>query len=305
MNTRSYRLRLRGLSEPEGKIRASRLCAVLEAFRSLAERSTRLVFEGAGKGRGPNPSWLKATIDFTVAGLTPGSTALAIEAPCLKDTAHQQLAQGHLWRDPPSPDETAIDLAAYAIEEARSGDSSGERIDGSVLQAILKLGKAGGTYELDTPDEGGARFLLDEESCQQIQELSESVPEPRAWIVSGRLNQIKHSDSSFRLDLTSGNSLAGRLDPKFLDQEALRPLWGNQATVEGMVHFKTNGRPHLIYARQVHARVDGDHVFEELPTLSNLFDPEKEKRAIAFDPKDLAGLWPGDETIEELLDLLD
>lgn len=95
------------------------------------------------------------------------------------------------------------------------------------------------------------------------------------------------------------------LDPKFLDQEALRPHWGNQVTVEGIVHFKTDGKPRLIYARRVIARVDGDHVFKELPTQSKLFDPEKEKRAIAFDPKDLAGLWPGDETIEELLDLLD
>lgn len=95
------------------------------------------------------------------------------------------------------------------------------------------------------------------------------------------------------------------LDSKFLDQETLRPLWGKQATVEGMVHFKTNGSPRLIYARRVHARVDGDHVFEKLPAQSRLFDPEKEKRALAFDPKDLAGLWPGDESIEELLDLLD
>ena len=309
VNTRSYRLRLVGLPEPEGKIKLSRLCTVFEAFRSLAERSTRLMLTGTGKGKDPKPSWLKAAIDFTVAGLSPGSTVFDLEAPCLRDTAGQQLSQVQLWRDSPRPDDTAIDLAAYAIEEIRSGDSSSKRIDGSVLQAILKLGKAGNTkgliYQLDSRDEGGAGFVLDERICQQINEFSESVPEPQAWIVSGRLNEIRHNDSSFRLDLPLGSSLTGKLDSDFLDQEALRPLWGKRATVEGIVQFKGDGRPRLISARRVLPRSDGDDVFEQFPTQRKLLDPAKEQQAIAFDPNDLAGLWPGNESIEELLDLLD
>ena len=103
--------------------------------------------------------------------------------------------------------------------------------------------------------------------------------------------------------------LLGCLDTTQLDTESLRPLWGKQTTVEGMVHFKANGQPRLIQARRISGQLEGDSLFEEMPLLG---EPEPHRpnkarrgRASSFDPMDLAGAWPGDESIEDLMAELD
>ena len=134
-------------------------------------------------------------------------------------------------------------------------------------------------------------------------------PKPRSFIISGRLDEIKHGDGRFRLVVGQGATLFGRIDPTSLDVEALRPLWGKHTTVEGIVHFKVNGLPRLIEARRISGHQIGDNVFEEMPSVevkeSQDLLPVPWKEAKVFDPIQLAGAWPGDEPIEQLLAQLD
>ena len=111
------------------------------------------------------------------------------------------------------------------------------------------------------------------------------------------------------------------MDRSHLDVELLRPLWGKMATVQGIVHFKSNGKPRLIEARRISARAGGDAIFETMPeaetSVGTLADavPEPERsspvsktsgRAMRHvDPMILWGTWPGNEPIEELLAQLD
>ena len=81
-----------------------------------------------------------------------------------------------------------------------------------------------------------------------IQERLNSVRSPRAFIVSGRLDQIEYSSGRFRLMVNQRAPLLGKLVGEPFDVERLRSLWGRSATVEGMVHFKHNGQPRLIEA---------------------------------------------------------
>ena len=62
-----------------------------------------------------------------------------------------------------------------------------------------------------------------------------------------------------------GGSLQGRLGGGSLDVELLRPLWGKRATVQGIVHFKSNGKPRFLEARRISARAEGDKIFETMP----------------------------------------
>ena len=135
------------------------------------------------------------------------------------------------------------------------------------------------------------------------------TPKPRSFIVSGKLDEIKHGNGRFRLVVGQRSALLGRVDPTSLDVEALRPLWGKQTTVEGIVHFKVNGQPRIIEARRISIHQRGDIVFEEMPTVDvsdsrGLF-PAPRKEVNAFEPIELAGTWPGDEPIEDLLEQLD
>lgn len=313
-----YQLRLTGLREGKGQIKAVRLYRVLVALLKTAERATHLLATGAGSRKGPNPSWLDDSIDFTITGLQPGSTVLDIAAPRLGETASEVFAQRQFWPDQaetesPSLDDTALDLASLAIHEAQAEDSPGDRFDGSVLDAILGFGKAAKTsalrYELVPQDAAHDGFVLDARSYARIEARSKAIPSPKAFIVSGRLDKIEHDAGRFRLLVNPRSALLGRLDPNALTVESLRPLWGKQTTVGGMVHFKANGQPRLIEARRIGSRMEGDAIFEEMPAAeipgAPVFTREQERHAKSFDLMKLWGTWPGDEPIEELLAQLD
>ena len=312
MNTKRYQLRITGLREAEGQIKAATLQRVLDGLLTTAERTTRLLATGKGSEKGTKPKWLDATIDFTIAELAAGSTTLEIEAPQLRSTAREAFAQQEFWREMPSLDDTALDLAAFAIDEIRADDPSGDRFDTSVLQAIVMFKRAVGKdvcCELNPRGSARGRFLLDERTCDRVQDQLKRIPKPRAFIVSGRLDEITHGSGRFCLVTGQRLRLLGRLEPSSLDIEMLRPLWGRQTTVEGMVHFKANGQPRFIEARRISGQLEGDSVFEEMPLLeipeSRGLDPVRREQAWTFDPITLAGAWPSDEPIEDLLADLD
>ena len=313
MKTKRYKLRISGLRENEGQIKSAVLQRVLDALTKTSERATRLQATGEGSAKGPKPKWLDASLDFTITGLEAGSTVLGIEAPRLAETAYEEFAQLEFWHDQPSLDDTALDLAAYAIQEAGDANSAGDRFDSGVLDAILKFRKAARTsgirYELTSEVSAHGQFSLDERVCAQVKERMKKIPAPKAFIVSGRLDEIKHGGGRFRLLIDSDSQLLGRLRPDSLDAEVLRPLWGKPTTVEGMVHFKANGQPRLIEAYRMSVCVEGDDVFKEMPSVGKA---EVQGLAVAqgmrlrsADPMELAGAWPGDEPIDELIAQLD
>ncbi len=312
MNVQRYRFRLSGLREEPGRIEAASLHRVLDALVKTAERAIRLLATGEGDGRGKRPGWLDAVVNFTITGMDPGSTTFAIEAPRLRAVVPEGFAQHALWCEQPSPDDTALDLIASALDEIGAGNPSGDRFDTAVLQALLLFRSAAGRgvrYEMIP--EGSARrgFLLDDSAWERVRTQLKRVPEPRAFIVSGRTEEIWPGNGRFLLVTSNGSCLHGRLDPGLLDMERLRPLWGNQATIEGVVHFKINGQPRFIQARRIRGLRDGDEVFDEIPSVESWdthgqvpFHPEQ---TASLDPMELVGLWPGDEPLEELLAQLD
>ena len=318
MSTKHYHFRLIGLREAEGQIKAMSLQRTVDTLLKTTERATRLLATGEGSGRGQKPHWLKKATDFTIIGLKPGSTILDIEAPTLRETACevfslQEFRPGQTASNRASLDDTPLDLVSLAIREAQENEPPGDRFDSSVLEAILDFRKitenSGICYELISQDSEHGNFVLDDSSCARIEARLKEIPTPRAFIVSGRLDKIEHDAGRFRLLVSRDSSLLGLLDPDSLDVEALRPLWGRQTTVEGMVYFKVNGQPRLIEARRISSHMERDTIFEEMPVAeipgSRGMTLDHEKQTRSFDPMELWGTWPGDESIEELLADLD
>ena len=312
MNVKGYQLRLRGLQEAKGQIKAGSLQRVLEALTKTAERSTRLLATGEGSGKGRKPAWLDAAIDFTVTGLESGSTVLGIDAPRLGNTAYDEFIHQRSSNEPPNPDDTALDLSALAIKDAQTRESAGDRFDGSVLEAILMFKKAAGAharFELIATCAPREMFAVDDRVYARVEARLQSIAEPRAFVVAGRLDEIGHGDGRFRLTLSDNAQLPGRLDLASFTVETLRPLWGKKSTVAGIVHFKANGQPRFIEARRISARHDGDEVFEEIPSAeiagADDLPTIQHRKNNATKPMDLLGTWPGVEPVEELLSQLD
>ena len=315
MNTRRYQLRLSGLPEHQGHIKAKCLGRVIDGLLTTAERVAFLLATGHGSRTGSKPGWLDDTVNFTITGLRPGSTVFDIEAPQIGDTAGVRLTQQDLWHIRPnvSSTNTALDLVALAIEEALASDPAGDYFDSSVLEAILRFAKAAGAhgavYELMSEGSAHPRFAIDDDVCTRIERKLKNIPAPRTSVVSGRLEEIRHSSGRFVVRINSGVQILGEIDTSALSVEALRSLWGRKTTVQGLVHFKANGHPRLIEAYKISSYLEGDKIFEELPSASTLnprsLSTSQQRNDRPAKPMDLSDSWPGDEPIEELLAQLD
>ena len=312
MQQQRYRLRISGLTEREGQIKVVTFQRVLDALLKTSERTARLLATGVGSDRGAKPRWLAATMDMTFVGLTSGSTVVEVVAPRIGDTAREAFAQFDIWNTTPEVEDTALDLAARAIQEIQQDSPAGDYFDTSVLEAVLQFDKAARNpdvgFELIPPGRSHESFTLDRRTCARVRKWLDRVPSPQPFVISGRLDEIKHGSGRFRLLVDGRSALPGRVDPSSLNVEVLRPLWGKRTTLEGIVHFKVNGKPRLIEARRISERGEGDRVFEQLPVArpaSQDMLPGLRRKAAAFDPVDLGGAWPGDESVDDLLRQLD
>lgn len=297
-----------GLAEKHGQISAVSLHQILGSLIKAAECSTRLLAFGSGHGRGRNPKWLNKSIDFTVTGLQQGSTVIELEAPKFRDTAQKVFSQQDFWKLHPDLESTAIDIVSLAIEEACKENSPGNRFDKAVLDSISKFQRV-----IDKPDrrltifnneDKQIIFTLDTQTLEQAVKRSTEIIKPRAYIVSGILDRIEHRDEKFLLRIDGHKPLFGQINRENIDVELLRPLWGKPTTVEGVVHFKANGEPRFIRARRIGGKSSGHNLYERLPTGVE-DDSERLSKAANFKLSTLWGKWPGDETFEELMEILD
>ena len=102
MKTVKYTLHIRGLTTPPGTITLEAMEALLVPLRESAERSLRLVTEGASTRRGQKPQWIKDASNFVIHGFRKGSTQIDISAPVLGDISATMLDQQIIWLTSPS-----------------------------------------------------------------------------------------------------------------------------------------------------------------------------------------------------------
>lgn len=304
-----------GMENAPGEVSAPVLCAFLETLMATAERATSLLVTGEGSRKGPKPKWLSASTDFTIVGIKSGSTICEVEVSPLRRAAPDIFAQIDIWPEQTrwSGNETTLDLATRAINEAKELDTLGDLFDNSVLDSLLGLEPFfrdnDREFECISDDAVDVKFILDKKVFPDFEKNKRQIPSSQSYIISGLLNEIVHNSGRFRLELDSGKKIIGQVQREKIDIEELRPLWGKQATVQGIVHFKVDGQPRLVKANKIQAYSIGDSIFDALPSASDLklskIVNNRVRQMDSFDPLDLAGTWPDDESIDELLAELD
>lgn len=305
MNHSSYELHVNGLPTKEGEIPVKTLQALLAHTVECAARGLRLRIEGTSVKSGPTPAWLAKAMDLTFTGLGTGCTKLVVDAPHLGDVLGGEWRDADLFLPPPDPRDTALSILAHTLRDTMVENSESDYFDQGVLKSLLdfrpffrNFANSVELVPLDRPIEAVV-FGLGE--IEKAEKLSRQTPEARAFVISGTLESISHRQKRFLLELTDGQKLPGRIHEEFLNAEELRNFWGHKVTIKGVVHFRPSGRVQLLEAHSLLARGTGDEVFDLMPRAEEsgeLFEmPANKSHAFAG----VRGMWPGDETIEELL----
>ncbi len=306
-----YQLRLKGLSTPSGTISVRALKEVCDLLQEASERGLRLAVEGNSVKAGRFPKWLTDSLDLTITGMEKGSTVLDIEAPALGETAAEHIGQKDFWYVAPEPNDTALTLMTRSVADTTAENLESDTYDAGVLSSLLKfkpfLKNVADRVELKRLDRRTERFAIAEKEIEKIQRLKTRTPEPTAFIVSGTVDVIEHNKKRFHLVLSNGELLLGTIDPEFLSVEDMRRFWGQKATVKGMVHFRPSGKARLIEAHVIKPMENGEEMFAAMPQQQTEADFTRtlSKSAEQRDwLKNIWGKWPGDESIEDLLNAL-
>jgi hypothetical protein len=304
----SYSIRLKGLNSASGTISSQILAKLLHDLEQAAQRSVRLLLDGASVKNGPPPSWLEQSTNFLITGIGKGSTIVSLDAPCLGDTAEELLKQTDLWRDVPNPDDTSLSVLSLCVLDAASGKTDSDRLDRGVLDSLASFGwitdVAKSVEIIAKNDKSSKPFIFNKDTFGSVQLLRSRTPAPQAMIVSGKLEEIGHRSGQFKLELSDGNNLRGRIHPEFLDSEHLRDLWGRNVSAKGLVHFKPSGSARFLEAEILKPMDKGEEVFEKMPVAVQLeadFPGLVKAARGKVHISEIWNMWPGEESIEELL----
>lgn len=188
--------------------------------------------------------------------------------------------------------ETGIDCFSDVLTAALSGSRESVLADRPLLDTCARFSRAC-PAGLELVRSNGAALTIYPADVSVLERLRDLTPGNRAVRVAGDLRP-EPSIRTATLVVSNGDTVRVRLTGP-------SPI-GHRTVVSGFGHFGPAGRCFLVEAEHVGAEAPGDELFAEVPA-SHPGD-----FAVPSVPQDaqsgvnaFLGIWPGDETDEELL----
>ncbi len=311
MNGIHYTIRITGLKTPEGTIPLRALRDISDTLLQGCERALRLSIEGRSVKRGKNPEWLSKSLEFTIAGISKGSTVLEIEAPTLAESAPEQVQQQTLWYTLPNPEDTAMSLLSRSVSDATSEQLESEYYDRGVLNALLSfrspLKKYMSELEVNSKIRERDNFKIGREELEKISHMETETPQSHAIVVAGLFDLIEHARRQFQLELEDGQKVRGRADSPLITEGKMRGLWGKKVTIKGTAHFNASRKVRFIEAQIIKPFEVGEEIFQNITESKSphrLIEELKRKQGTKSPLTEIWGQWPGEESIDEILSVL-
>ncbi len=308
-NYKKHIIQLKGYQTENGKIPFSLLTGLGEQLTRLAESTLLSYVEGSSKiKRGRAPEWLSNSIDFNLTGIREGSTILDIEAPILSESiGHIQLPVFQNFESAKLKDASALDLSFFAYDQALKNKEDSFILDKNLLKEIIKLNKVLQSDEAEIIFESNSTKLeVTKKTLSEIKVLEEKTPPSIKAKVTGKLDVLQHSKSQLEL-VADGKKIRAQLSDK-LNFDDLFELFGEDVSISGIANFNPAGKISSFEIQAIKKAAPEDDYFRNLPQPTfKEFDlmrivEEQEYRGSNLD--NVIGKWPGDESADELLELL-
>ncbi|MEO7592419.1 MAG: hypothetical protein ABI134_14485 [Byssovorax sp.] len=304
------------LSSPKrfGKhVPPSSLGMALQQVETGVKRSVLMAFEGRSVATGRPRAWFNSACDVRFLGMDGDEeTLLHFEAPTFGEAASELYRQTELWAARPPPQWTGFDALAGVLQDVRAGNQDSERFDRQLLQTIAHFRRLlegdfdrVGIEEHRTGKPGEA--VLDHTTVEIARRLSEATPKNRPVRVVGRLDMLRLSTQSFAIHLDDGNEVRGVLTDG--NASGLRALVNERVLVLGRAVYRPSGRVLRLDADSVEPGAGLPSIWSKVPgplvrpvhAASDYRKPQTSTSGVnAF-----FGKWPGPESDEELIALLD
>lgn len=127
-----------------------------------------------------------------------------------------------------------------------------------------------------------AEVRLTKQDFQKIEQLEDSIPEPKKVIVNGQLDEMKISKG--KLGLQTEQGLVNVLANEASIMERIVRFMGKEVTISGMAHYKPNGQLSFIEIQEYSEPGARDKFFSKRPTAMTahqqvLFNAKQSKKS--------------------------
>lgn len=283
--------------------------AVLSRIEPLVRDTIRMGVLRASRKRGRPFKELQDAWKIFYSGQSAGkgnSTRLHFTAKRLLDSAPTLFAQQSLFEEVAVPEETGFDLVRRMIADVAAEEIRSERFDFDLLQRVASfktvVGK--GLEAIHLSGEAIAPTSPTKITTEVIlaaTQLQHSTPQPRRVKIAGVFDMIRVSDRVFELLLPDGQ----RVRSVWASDEVirLREFLSCQVVIEGIAVYRPSGTLLRVDTTAIAQATKQDQLFAQLPlpTTSGSIIAAQKRQTPTTGINALWGIWPGDESDEELL----
>lgn len=234
-------------------------------------------FLNSSRAKGRISDALKSAAQVRFVGIEPdgdAATLLNFRVARFGEAAPELFAQGKMWDDGPSADDTAFDLLGLAVRDVANRKEDSTHFDTQLLrrfsryEALLKQGLS--SISLPGTGRNGAASI-DRKVAATARELSQVTPAPRRVRVAGRLDLMGVSQGVLKLHLESGQIITALwAGADSIDQ--YREYFTRDVVVEGMGVFRVSGTLLRIDAEALVPATQQDEFFRQAPSATPVSD---------------------------------
>lgn len=308
-----HTLTVHGRDAGGGRPRTGMAGPLLSMLEPVVRDNLRLAFFSSSRVEDGPPDSLRNAWLIRLVGMRPGadeSTEFIFELPLLGEASPQIYDQLELDANAPKPNETALDILGYTLADISARKVLSNRFDLPLLARVRQLGKIlkNGITDVSLGGHrlsyGQASPLIGKTFLDTVEHMLQNTPESRRARVHGKLDTARFNGRVLELLTNSGEHLRIAWTPHELPP--LSDVLNRTVLIEGEAMFRPTGALLRIDADAIRLATAGDEFFSLSPRPTGNMPGRKvdllTRSCEGF--KGITGTWPGDESIEDLLDTL-
>ena len=305
----NYDIQIRGNEKDNGLIEFDRLNQLTQSTKEIATKALMLRIGGFSEIR--PPKHLLKSLSIYLESLKGNKTEGTF---LLLNCEHFEKNIASLQLNAFKPAEellqlTPMSLVIQTFRAALIEEEDKDYLDKPLLKTLLKFKKNFTNaneviYFSNRSSVPAIEITVDD--FDKIEDLEESIPEPNKVIINGKLDEMKYSKSKLVLVTDQGPVNAFSKDASSI--YSIKDYFGKELTITGMAHYKPGGKLSFIEIQDFTEPGESDKLFSRVPHAMSV------QQQIAFEVRsgksknplrEITGQWPGDESLKDLLKLLD
>jgi hypothetical protein len=304
----NYDIKILGSDDDNGLLEFDRLRVLTTSTKAIATKALMLKLRGFSD-IAPDAR-VKKALEFRLRSISGNAdNGTTLEIVCEQFSESLKSLQYELFR--PGDDVlrmTPMSLIIDAFRSAQHAAPEESDVDKPLLLSLLGFKKnfQNDTQQIFLSNRGSVPALrLTKADFAVITRLGEAIPAPRNVIINGQLDEMKFSKGKLGVLTEKGFVHVFTNDDGMLHR--LIDYLGKEVTMNGMAHYRPNGRLSFVEIQDFRQPGEGDRFFSRPPEVLTarqqvLFQVKEGKELNPLNS--IIGKWPGDETDEEFAELL-